>query len=77
MGLTTVLPIAGGLLCAFLFYAFVFIGRREKGLPPGTCHHSFTEVAGCIAMLGLDMLGADCLVPILRPAHHSHHRQRS
>ena len=35
MALGTVLPAVGGLLVAFLLYAFLFIGRREKGLPPG------------------------------------------
>ncbi|KIX96153.1 uncharacterized protein Z520_07931 [Fonsecaea multimorphosa CBS 102226] len=35
MALGTVVPVIGGLLVAFLLYAFLFIGRREKGLPPG------------------------------------------
>lgn len=37
MALGTLLPLVGGLLCALLLYAVLFIGRREKGLPPGTC----------------------------------------
>ncbi|EXJ84778.1 hypothetical protein A1O3_05450 [Capronia epimyces CBS 606.96] len=35
MALTTLLPLLGGLVFAFLVYGFVFVGRREKGLPPG------------------------------------------
>ena len=35
MALGTILPAIGGLVAAFLLYAVLFIGRREKGLPPG------------------------------------------
>jgi hypothetical protein len=30
-----VLPVVGGFVFAFLLYAILFVGRREKGLPPG------------------------------------------
>lgn len=35
MALGTVIPVIGAAVLAFLIYAVVFVGRREKGLPPG------------------------------------------
>ncbi|EXJ54354.1 hypothetical protein A1O7_09693 [Cladophialophora yegresii CBS 114405] len=35
MAVGIVLPGIAGLVVAFVLYAFLFIGRREKGLPPG------------------------------------------
>jgi len=37
MALGTVIPIVGAAVLAFLIYVVMFIGRREKGLPPGMC----------------------------------------
>lgn len=35
MALGTAIPIVGAAVLAFIIYAVVFLGRREKGLPPG------------------------------------------
>ena len=36
MALGTLLPVVGASVVALIVYAVLFIGRREKGLPPGT-----------------------------------------